>query len=189
MDMSMVIRAKKASMRPLALSALLSTPREDIEKNQELILPAATTVFGAVHTWPKYTPMLAYDMLIKYHMPRQYNTVALSTAISVQYLVGFHGQAQRICAIVDLMDNIGFFETKSGRDTALDLLKVSLVPVTLKRRNDIVNLEFLHSPYYRECIEAIEEIIRTSYTYDVKGDCVTVNNADVRRIAGLPAVE
>ena len=171
-------------MTALALSALISTPREQIEQNQELVLPTATKLFGAVHTWPKYTPMLAYDMLIKYHMPRQYNTVALSTAISIQYLIGFKWQAQRIYAIVDLMDNIGFFETKSGRDTALHLLETSLVPVTLKRRNDIVNLEFLHSPYYRKCIEAIEEITRTSFAYDEKGNCVTVNDADVRRIAG-----
>ena len=173
-------------MTALALSALISTPREQIEQNQELVLPTVTKLFGAVHTWPKYTPMLAYDMLIKYHMPRQYNTVSLSTAISIQYLVGFKWQAQRIYAIVDLMDNIGFFETKSGRDAALHLLKTSLVPVTLKRRNDIVNLEFLHSPYYRECIKAIEEITRTSFAYDEKGNCVTVNDADVRRIAGLP---
>ena len=91
-----------------------------------------------------------------------------------------------IYAIVDLMDNIGFFETKSGRDAALHLLKTSLVPVTLKRRNDTVCLDFVQSPYYRGCIEAIEEITRTSFAYDEKGNCVTVNDADVRRIAGLP---
>ena len=176
-------------MSALALSALISTPREQIEQNQELVLPTVTKLFGAVHTWPKYTPMLAYDMLIKYHMPRQYNTVALSTAISVQYLIGFKWQAQRIYTIVDLMDNVGFFETKSGRDAALDLLKTALVPVTLKRRNDTVCLDFVQSSYYRGCIEAIEEITRTSFAYDEKGNCVTVNDADVRRIAGLPAVE
>jgi len=173
----------------LSLSALINTPRDEIEKNQELVLPTAARVFGAVHAWPKYTPMLAYDMLIKYHTPRRYNTSALSLVITVPHLICFSTQAHRIYNTVGAIDNLGFFETKSGRDEILRFTDTSLIPVALKRRNDHVSLDYTQSRLYRECIEAVAEIARTSFAYDEAGHCVTVSDADVRRVAGLLVVE
>ena len=172
----------------LCVHSVITMPREQIERRQEFILPAAISVFGPIHTWPNYTtPMLAYDLLIKYHTPRQYNTVALSAALSIPHLVSFDTQPNRIYKTIDTIDNLGFFETECGREELNLLLDASLVPVMLKRRNAFVVLDFVQSPQYRQCIEAIREIARGSFAYDEPGHCITVNDADSRRISGLQA--
>ena len=65
------------------------------------------------------------------------------------------------------------------------LLGAGLNPITLKRRHDFVGLDWLQSPLYHECIEAIKEITKTSFAYNEKNHCITVDAADVKRITGI----
>ena len=171
-------------MQSLTLKALLSTPRDQIAANDQLVLPIASTVFGAVHTWPGYTPLLAYDLLVKYHTPTEHNMMAATMKIGVPHLVCLTSQQFRIYNTIESLDSGGFYSTQSGRDLLLAITRNSQTPHTDRRFNSGPSTGFINTPFFRECTDAVAEVARTSFAYDGERNCITVNYRDVRRIAG-----
>ena len=113
--------------------------------------------------WDTMIESFAPDALVAFNTPTVYNCFETMLVITTPHLLpNFYNYGH----IVEQLDNIGLFSTKSGRDMLCEMVRDSTT-VPLRDANPrYYGTDTLRSPLFLETMNRLDVLARNSFAYD-----------------------